>query len=198
MVELRTEASGAHQRLKIFGGGGDDGDVDRDVPRASETPYGALLDDLEQLRLQRQRKVAELVEKQRAAVRGLEQPGLRLPCIGERPSLESEHLRFEKRLGDGGAVHVDERTAATRAGLVHRPREQPLPGARLALNQHRRHAVPLRRSIRQPCDLAAHGPEGGTLSDDAGDLRHTADRTSGARRGQRALNFDTATAQTTE
>src|SRR5437867_9701575 len=123
MVELRAEASGAHQRLKIFGGGGDDGDVDRDVPRASETPYGALLDDLEQLRLQRQRKVAELVEKQRAAVRGLEQPGLRLPCIGERPSLESEHLRFEKRLGDGGAVHVDKRTAATRA--PSRPESAP-------------------------------------------------------------------------
>mgnify|MGYP003694660065 CR=1 FL=1 len=62
-------------------------------------------------------------------------PALAAASIGEGPALVPEQLRLEQGLGDGGAVDVDERTAATRSGLVDGPGEEPLAGAGLAEDQ---------------------------------------------------------------
>src|SRR5262245_27478704 len=49
-----------------------------------------------------------------------------------------EELALEEPLGDLRAVDRDERTAASRARLMDRPRNELLSGAGLTLDQHRR------------------------------------------------------------
>ena len=57
----------------------------------------ALLQDAQQLGLQRRRQLADLVEEQRAAVGLLERPTLPLGGAGERAALVAEELALEQR-----------------------------------------------------------------------------------------------------
>ena len=68
-----------------------------------------LLEHLQQLRLHLQIHVADLVEKQRASVRDLEEALLRRDRAGERAALVAEQLRLEQLLRQPGAVQIDER-----------------------------------------------------------------------------------------
>ena len=79
-----------------------------------------ILERLEQLDLQRVRHQPDLVEEDRAAMRDLQQAGLRLLGIGERAPLEPEELGFEQRVGNRRTVHVDKRRIRARAHLVDR------------------------------------------------------------------------------
>ena len=81
--------------------------------------------------------------------RGLEEAGLRALRVGEGAGLEAEELGLEHGLGDGGAVHVDERPARAAAALVDHARDQSLAGAGLPLEQHRRHVRSSRRVERR-------------------------------------------------
>jgi len=74
-------------------------------------------------------------------VSSLDRPGPRLARIGEGASLEAEQLRFDQGRRDGRAVEVDEGARRAGACLVDGPREQSLAGARLALEQDRRHSM---------------------------------------------------------
>ena len=48
----------------------------------------------------------------------------------------AEQLRFEQRLGNGRAVHLDERHVALGAAVVDQPRHHLLAGAGLAGDEH--------------------------------------------------------------
>src|SRR5262249_56279064 len=98
--------------------GGDHGNGDRRAARRAEPAHDVFLENLEQLRLHRLGKETDLVEKDRAAVGGLEETGLGLTGVGERAALETEELGLQQRLGDRGAVHVDERTLGARPGAM--------------------------------------------------------------------------------
>ena len=67
-----------------------------------------LLQEAQQLDLQRQRQVADLVEEQGAAVGDLDLAECRLGGAGEGALLVAEQLAFEQRLGNRGAVDGDE------------------------------------------------------------------------------------------
>src|SRR5690242_3339114 len=56
---------------------------------------------------------------------------------GERPLLVTEQLGLDESLGDRRRVDGDEGPVAARALLVDGPRDQLLPGAALAGDQHR-------------------------------------------------------------
>ena len=60
------------QRLQVLVGRADDAHVDRDLLAAADALDHAVLQEAQQLRLQRQRHVADLVEEQRAAVGDLD------------------------------------------------------------------------------------------------------------------------------
>ena len=72
--------------LQIHVGRGNHAHVDRHAGARTEPHDLALLQHAQQLDLHRQRQVADLVEKQRAAVRGLEPAGLRAERAGTRLS----------------------------------------------------------------------------------------------------------------
>ena len=75
------------------------------------------------------RDVPDLVEEQRPPVRQFEAALTHRNRAGERTTLVAEQLAFDQRRWQGGAVHANERPAATRAAVVNRPREEFLAGA---------------------------------------------------------------------
>src|SRR5207302_5949390 len=98
----------------VLVGGRENPHVHGFVNGGPEPPHGALLQHLEELRLQRLGEEPDLVEEDRPAVRRLEEPRLGAPRVGERSACEPEHLGFEQRLGNRRAVHIDERTETDR------------------------------------------------------------------------------------
>ena len=74
----------------------DDAHVDRAQRVAADAPHLAALEHAQQLGLQRGRRVADLVEQQRAAVRLLEEPRSRLHRAGEGAALVAEELGLEQ------------------------------------------------------------------------------------------------------
>src|SRR6185503_20274786 len=91
----------------------------------------ALLDHAQELRLDRRRQLADLVEEDRAAVGGLDQAELLGRGSGERALLVAEQLALEQALAECRAVDPGERAGAPRQ-LVDRGGEQLLPDAGLA------------------------------------------------------------------
>ena len=74
--------------------------VDLERRRAADPLELALLEDAQQLRLDRERQLADLVEEQRAAVGPLEAARPLAVGAGEGAALVAEQLGLEQRLGD--------------------------------------------------------------------------------------------------
>ena len=100
-----------------------------------------LLQRAQELDLHLDRDLADLVEEQRAAVGELEAARLGADRAGEGALLVAEQLGLHQRLGDGGAVDLDERPVLRGELLVQRLGDQLLAGARLAGDEHRRRRV---------------------------------------------------------
>jgi hypothetical protein len=82
--------------------------------------------------VQRVRELTDLVEEQRAVMRGLDQTPLGGARIGEGATLEAEQLGLQEGLGNRRTVDVDERTASARPRAVKQIGDQPLARARLS------------------------------------------------------------------
>jgi hypothetical protein len=104
--------------------------------RVSPTRDLVLLQHAEELRLHRERHLADLVEQDRAAARRLEEPTVVLARAGERPAPMAEELALEQRLRQGGAVDGDERSVRAWARAMDAARDELLAGAGLTLDQH--------------------------------------------------------------
>ena len=103
-------------------GGADDARVDRDRLAPADPLDHPLLQEAQQLDLQRQRDVADLVEEQRAAMGQLDLALGRLDRAGEGALLVAEQLAFEQVLGDRRAVDRDEARRRARRLASCRPR----------------------------------------------------------------------------
>src|SRR6266536_2631027 len=78
------------------------------------------------------RELADLVEKDRAAVSDFKQTFLGGHRTGERAAGMTEQLGFQKLGWNIRAIHGDESTVGARARLVNRFRDQLFAGAALA------------------------------------------------------------------
>ena len=112
-----------------------------------------LLEEPQQLDLDRGRNLADLVEKQGPAIGEREPAILAIRGTGERAALVTEQLALEERLGERGAVQLDEWTLRAGRSLVQRVRDQLLAGATLAGDQHGRSA---RRDLIDDLEDALH------------------------------------------
>ena len=110
--EVLPEHPLRHRLLEVAVGGGDETHVDLEVARVAYPPDLALLDGAQQLDLEQGRDLGDLVEEERAAVGGREEPDLVGDRPGERALDVAEELGLHQRLGDGAAVHRDEGLAA--------------------------------------------------------------------------------------
>ena len=123
VVQVVAEPPLGDVGLEVARRRGDDAHVHRARRVVADAAHLALLQRAQQLHLQRQRQLADLVEEERAAVGLLEQS---LPLggrAGERALRVAEQLALEQRLGNGAAVHGDERPrsrAGSRRGCAAR------------------------------------------------------------------------------
>ncbi len=97
----------------------------------------ALLEDPEELRLERERHLRHLVEEERAAVGDLEEPFLVVGRAGEGAATVAEKLAFEQVLGDCSAVLGDEKLIAPFRTVVQRRGDELFADTRLTFDEHR-------------------------------------------------------------
>jgi hypothetical protein len=140
---------------------------------AAEAAHGALLDGRQKLRLDRRGKQRDLVEQQRPAMRGLQQPRLGVSGVGEGAPLKAEKLRLEQRFGDGGAVEGDEGAFAPGPGPVQLARQQSLAAAGLTQDQDCGRA-PRADLAEEPVDLLPEGQDRGAVPQDLAEWSHGA------------------------
>ena len=96
VVQVLAEAAGLHLGAQVLVRGADDAHVDRRLGHRADRPHRALLDHAQQLALHRQRQVADLVEEQRAALRGLEEALAVLVGAGEGALAVAEELGLQQ------------------------------------------------------------------------------------------------------
>ena len=124
--------------FEVLVGRGDHADVDLDDPVAAEPFELLLLKDAQHLGLRLQAHVADFVEEDRALVGLLELADLPIGGAGERALLVAEELRFDELVGNGGAVHLHERSVAAQALAMDGARHELLADAALAPDEHGR------------------------------------------------------------
>ena len=110
--------------------------VGLEIAAAADLLELVVLQDVEQLYLQRRGDFPYLVEEDGPPGGRLEAPDLVGHGAGEGAAHVPEQLRLEKRFGQGGAVELDERLVAARRQVVDGPGEKPLPGPALPEDQN--------------------------------------------------------------
>src|SRR6185295_16092024 len=90
--QIAPKPSGGHLRAQVPVGRRDDPDFDSLVLDRTDTLHLSVFDGAQQLRLERKRQLTDLVEKQGAAVRALEETRLGIRRAGERATLVTEEL----------------------------------------------------------------------------------------------------------
>src|SRR5580704_12171191 len=95
VVKVTSELVFFHQPLQVPIGCGDEPDVRTDSAIAADTLKLLVLDSAEQLRLEFERHLADLVEKERTPVCQLEASDLLRHRPGEGALLVPEQLAFE-------------------------------------------------------------------------------------------------------
>jgi len=151
VIKVFTEVAELGQCLQVAVRRGDQADVDLLRLGRADSPDLAFLQYAQQPGLGFQRQFADLVEKQRATVRGLHQPGAAGTGAGEGAFLVSEELGFDQRLGDRCAVDGNHRRLGALRKIVQGAGDQFLAGTGLTLDEHigvgRRHLADLAEQI---------------------------------------------------
>ena len=111
---------------------GHDADVGLARVAVADALEGPLLEEAEEFDLERRRKVADLVEEERAARRELDAAEAVAHGAGERAAHVAEQLALEELARQRRAVHGDEAAPFARGVGVDGVREDFLPGAALA------------------------------------------------------------------
>src|SRR5205814_839634 len=120
--KILAERSRRHRGLEVTVGRGDYARVGTARIVAADRLVLPFLQDAQELHLQGGRDIADLVEKNGAAVRLLEETGLVGYGAGERAFHVAEQLRLQQVLRKRAAVHRDELLIAAGAVLVNAAR----------------------------------------------------------------------------
>ena len=137
-VEVLPERARGDARAEIAVRGGDHADVHRAIDAASHAPHDATVERTQQPRLQLERQLSYLVEKERAALRALEGSRMHGDRAGERTLLVTEQLALGETRRHRAAIEHHERPARSRAVRVERVCKDVLARSRLAEERHRR------------------------------------------------------------
>ena len=135
--------------FEIAVGRREDARVDRHRVRRADGNHFAVLQHAQQLHLRGRRRLADLVEEERALRRRAEQADLVADGAGERTLHVAEQLALEQALGQRAAVDREERPVGARREIVDVPRDDFLAGSRLALDQHGAHRSARRSPTRR-------------------------------------------------
>src|SRR5579883_1573643 len=160
VIEIAAEFAVSDELSEVGIGGRDDAHIDALGAITAKALELLFLQDAQQLRLEFERKVADLVEKQGAAVREFEAADFLGKGAGEGATFVAEKLGFEEPGRNRGTIDLDEGAFAARTEVVNGAGDDFLTGAGFALNQDR---GPRRRS---QFDLGESAAEDGAFADD--------------------------------
>src|ERR1043165_9070272 len=132
VVEILAKTSLLDGVFELAVRGGDDADVGGAVGGVADAAQFAVLQKAEELRLRRERELADFVEEERAAVGRLDETGAVTVGAGERAAHAAEELRLDERLRKRRAVDGGEGLGAPRRVAVDGARDELLAGAGLA------------------------------------------------------------------
>ena len=152
VVQVLSEQLLRHQLLEVAAGGRDEADVRMQLLVRPDAGERTLLQEAQQLDLDRDREVADLVEEERSAVRRLGATDTALRRPGEGTLLVAEQLALHERFRKRRAVERDERLVPASRQPLDCPRHQLLARAARAADEHGRLA---RRDL---ADLLVDGP----------------------------------------
>ena len=135
VVQVLAEKLLLHQLLEVAAGGGEEAHVGMQLLVAADAREGAFLQEAQEFDLSLHGQVADLVEEERAAVRGFGASDASADRARERAFFVSEELAFDEIFGEGGAVQRDERLVLARGELDDGACEEFLSGAAGASDQ---------------------------------------------------------------
>ena len=124
-----------HGLLQVAVGRRDDADVQVARLGFANAADFVVLQKAQEFHLGGGRELADFVQEQRTAVRGLEQALLVARGTGVRSLLGTEKFAFDEVFRDGPAVDCDERLRGALAVAVHDVREEFLAGTGFARNE---------------------------------------------------------------
>ncbi|MNK63583.1 hypothetical protein D3C87_828030 [compost metagenome] len=136
VIQILAEMAGIDGLLQLHVGRCQHPHIDGNAFARAQPHHFALLQHPQQLHLNRHRQIADLIEKQGAAVRFLEPSGLGAQRTGERAFFMTEQFRFHQRLGKRPAIDRDKRPMTAVAEVMNMPRYQLFAGAGLTDDQH--------------------------------------------------------------
>ncbi len=115
-IKVLAKCSRAISRFEFAVRRRDDANIHGNFVVASHGPNFLLLQNAQQLRLQLERQLANFVQENRSAIRGLKKSSLGLQCAGECALLMTKKLAFHQRRDQRTAVHGNKwhRTPAAR------------------------------------------------------------------------------------
>jgi len=115
--------------------------VGRARPRLADPLVLALLQQPQQLRLQRRGQFTDLIEEERSPMRCLNKAEFVLMGVGEGALDMTKQLNFEQIVGNRGGKHLNERRFGAAALKMKRPRQKVLTSSALPGEQHTRWTV---------------------------------------------------------
>ena len=120
----------------------------------------AVLQNVQQLRLQAPVELGDFVQEQRAALRHFHAAGFCGVRARESAFLESKQFAFEQRAGNRRAIHFHERAFPPGRALVNETRQHFLASAAFTEDQNREHSSRAARDTfcRTAC-MASEGPK---------------------------------------
>ena len=131
VIKIGAEFALLHQGLDVGIRRRHDPDIDLAGHVLSDPPHFVLLQDPQKTCLERGARVGDLVEKDRAAARLLDEADTVPVRPGERAAHAAEQLGLEQVFRQRAAVDGHELLLLTRAGVVDRLRHELLAGAAL-------------------------------------------------------------------
>src|SRR5262245_12765190 len=165
VIQVVAEATGTNFSQQVPVGRGNQTNIDLPLFERSNALDLAFLEDAQELRLNRQRQLANFVQEQGAAIRGFEQACLVFRRTRESAANVSKQLAFKQRLDDGRTVHCDEPFGVPGAELVQRARDELFARTRITAHEH---SADVRR---QPANEAEHLLHGGAAADHAAEFQ---------------------------
>src|SRR4030095_7312847 len=160
-IEVLAKEFLANAFGEIAVGGHNDANVDVDRLRTADAFETPFFEDAEQLGLAGERKLANFVEKECAALRHFDFSGFPVASAGEGPAFVAEEFVLHETFGNGCAIQSDKRLRASIGKVVNGASEEFL--ARTAFTEQengcpgRGHAL----------ELLANRLHGGRVPDDA-------------------------------
>ena len=113
VIEVFAEEAFVHLAKQVAVGCRHDANVELDWALAAEPAHLTSLERAEQLWLELDRKLAELVQKDRATAGALEDTRVAVGGSGESAALESEKLTLDQVASNRAAVENDKRPAVS-------------------------------------------------------------------------------------